>query len=227
MPERAHDIDAGFDLKYPKKDAIKLESHLCICIDLKIALEILATTIIIDARYVENIIAMLQNNSEKVYIIDPNKKIIQAIFLSLVKIAKLVSIRNRKELGITAREIQGFGSMNRIDVPVNITEEKITDKGEIISTCQPIFIPLYDQYMVVIERKVKDQVQIFEAKATLCKSGEIELTNLHIPAKNHNHIKIPIYNNTENVVEIPERTIIGYLTTKIKDQQPDTILDFP
>ncbi|KAG9303138.1 hypothetical protein G9A89_005096 [Geosiphon pyriformis] len=106
MPEHVHDIDAGFDLRYPGTEAIKLELHSHTCIDLKVALEILATTIvqlasrsslakrginirggIIDVRYVENIITMLQNNSEKAYIIEPNKKIAQAIFLPLVRVA--------------------------------------------------------------------------------------------------------------------------------------------
>ncbi|KAG9284515.1 hypothetical protein G9A89_014119 [Geosiphon pyriformis] len=106
MLECTHDTVAGFDLRYPRKNSIKLESHLHICIDLKIALEILATTMvqlasrnslakkeinikggIIDTEYIGNIIVMLQNNSEKAYIINLNKKIAQAIFLLLVKIA--------------------------------------------------------------------------------------------------------------------------------------------
>ncbi|KAG9301762.1 hypothetical protein G9A89_003309 [Geosiphon pyriformis] len=236
IPECAHDIDAGFDLRYPKKDAIKLKPHSHTCIDLKVALEIPTTTIvqlasrsrlvkkginirggIIDMGYVENIIAILQNDSEKAYIIEPNEKIAQAIFLPLVKIAQLVSVRNRKELGITAKEIQGFGSMGRIDIPVNMTKEKIIGQGEIISTDQAILIPPYDQYMLAIERKVKDQAQIFEAETSFCKTEEVELINLHIPAKNHNHIKILIYNNTENVVEILKETTLGYLTTEIED----------
>ncbi|KAG9287592.1 hypothetical protein G9A89_019653 [Geosiphon pyriformis] len=153
MPEHTHDTNAKFDLRYPGKDAIQLESYLCTCIDLKIALEILATTMvqlasksslmkreinirggIIDAGYVRNIIAMLQNNSEKAYIIEPNKKIAQAIFLPLVKVAQLVLVGNREELGITARGIQGFGSTGRIDVLVNMVEKKIIGQGEIIST---------------------------------------------------------------------------------------------
>ncbi|KAG9301110.1 hypothetical protein G9A89_012493 [Geosiphon pyriformis] len=88
------------------KNAIKLELHLCTYIDLKIALKIPATIIvqlvsrsslakkeinikegIIDIGYVGNIIAMLQNDLEKTYIIDPNKKIAQTIFLPLVKVA--------------------------------------------------------------------------------------------------------------------------------------------
>ncbi|KAG9298978.1 hypothetical protein G9A89_020291 [Geosiphon pyriformis] len=240
MPEHMHDTDAGFDLRYSGKDAIKLEPHSCTCIDLKITLEIPATTMsslvkreinirggIIDAGYVRNIIAMLQNDSEKAYIIEPNKKIAQTIFLPLVRIAQLVSMEKREELGITAREIQGFGSMNRIDVLVNMAEEEIVGQGEIISTGQAISIPPYNQYMLAIERKEKDQAQIFETEASLCELGEVGLINLHIPAKDHSHIKIPIYNNTGNAIVIPARTIIEYLSTEIEDQPPNSIPDFP
>ncbi|KAG9298023.1 hypothetical protein G9A89_018851 [Geosiphon pyriformis] len=236
MPEHAHNIDAGFNLRYSGKNAIKLEPHLHTCINLKIALEILATTMvqlasrsslakkrinikggIIDAEYVGNIIAMLQNNSEKAYVIDPNERIAQAIFLPLVKIAQLVSVKNRKKLGITARGIQRFELMGRIDVPVNMVEEKIIGQGEIISTGQTISIPPYSRYILAIERREKEQEQIFEADATLCELGEIGLINLHIPAKSHNHIKISIYNNTRNIVEIPEKTTLEYLIIEIKD----------
>ncbi|KAG9285492.1 hypothetical protein G9A89_021823 [Geosiphon pyriformis] len=163
MPERVNNTDAGFDLRYSGKDAIKLEPHSCTCIDLKIALEILTTTIvqltsrnslmkreinirgrIIDMRYIENIITMLQNDSEKTYIIEPNKKIAQAIFLPLVKVAQLVPMRNKEELGITAKGIQGFGFTGRIDVPVNMVEEEIIGQGKIISTSQTISIPPYN-----------------------------------------------------------------------------------
>ncbi|KAG9302591.1 hypothetical protein G9A89_007295 [Geosiphon pyriformis] len=46
MPEYMHNTDTGFDLKYPEKDTIKLEPHLHTCIDLKVALEIPATTMV-------------------------------------------------------------------------------------------------------------------------------------------------------------------------------------
>ncbi|KAG9298509.1 hypothetical protein G9A89_016506 [Geosiphon pyriformis] len=246
IPEHIHNTNAGFDLRYSEKNPIKLKPHLCTCIDLKMALEILATIMvqlasrsslakkginiregIIDAEYIGNIIAILQNDSKKTYIIDSNEKIAQAIFLPLVKIAQLVSVRNREELGITARGIQKFGSTDRIDVPINMAEKKIINKGEIISAHQPISIPPYDQYILVIKRKVKNQVQIFEAESILCESREIELVNLYIPAKNHSHIKILIYNNMENIIEIPKGIIIGHLTTEIENQLSDTIPDFP
>ncbi|KAG9301559.1 hypothetical protein G9A89_004830 [Geosiphon pyriformis] len=106
MPKYMHDTNTKFDLRYLKKNAIKLKPYLCTCIDLKVALEIPTTTMvqlvsksslankgvnirggIINTGYIGNIIAMLQNNSEKTYIIEPNKKIAQAIFLSLIKVA--------------------------------------------------------------------------------------------------------------------------------------------
>ncbi|KAG9293758.1 hypothetical protein G9A89_019095 [Geosiphon pyriformis] len=222
MPECVHNMDAGFDLRYPGKNAIKLEPHSCTCIDLKIALEIPATIMvqlasrsslvkrginirrgIIDVRYVENIIARLQNNLEKAYVIEPNEKIAQAIFLPL-----------------------RFGSTGRIDVLVNMAEEETVGQEKIISTGQAISIPPYSQYMLAIERKEKEQEQIFEAEATLCESGEIGLINLHIPAKSYSSIKIPIYNNTGNVINIPEGITIGYLTTEIEDQPLNPIPDF-
>ncbi|KAG9284596.1 hypothetical protein G9A89_004638 [Geosiphon pyriformis] len=215
MPECVHNTNVGFDLRYLGKNTIKLELYLHTCINLKIALEISTTTIvqltsrsslakkkinirkeIIDTGYIGNIIAILQNDFEKTYIIEPNEKIPQAIFLSLVKIAQLVSIRNRKKLGITAKKIQGFELMGRIDVPVNM-------------------------------RKVKDQIQIFEAEATLCESEKIRLVNLHISAKHYKHIKIPIYNNIGDIIEILEGTIIEYLSIEVEDQLSSTISDFP
>ncbi|KAG9306526.1 hypothetical protein G9A89_004723 [Geosiphon pyriformis] len=108
-----------------------------------------------------------------------------------------------------------------------MAEEKIVDKEEIISTCQLISILPYDQYMLTIERKVKDQVQIFEAETTICKSGKIGLTNFYILAKSPKHIKIPIYNTTKNVLEIPKGTTIRYLSTEVEEQLPNPISDFP
>ncbi|KAG9290963.1 hypothetical protein G9A89_011113 [Geosiphon pyriformis] len=49
-----------------------------------------------------------------------------------------------EELGITTKEIQDFGLTDRIDVPINMAEEEIVDKEEIISIHQSISIPPYD-----------------------------------------------------------------------------------
>ncbi|KAG9285801.1 hypothetical protein G9A89_013226 [Geosiphon pyriformis] len=108
-----------------------------------------------------------------------------------------------------------------------MVEEKIVGQEEIISTGQAISISPYNQYMLAIEKKEKDQAQIFEAKASLFELGEVGLINLHIPAKDYSHIKISIYNNTGNVIEIPTEIIIEYLTTEMEDQPPNSISDFP
>ncbi|KAG9287510.1 hypothetical protein G9A89_023882 [Geosiphon pyriformis] len=88
--------------------------------------------------------------------------------------AQLVSVRNREELEITAREIQGFKSTDRINIPVNMAKEKIIDKGEIISTHQPISIPLYDQYIVTIEKKTIYR----QEKCYLLQPKQLEQMNL-------------------------------------------------
>ncbi|KAG9303837.1 hypothetical protein G9A89_018734 [Geosiphon pyriformis] len=163
------------------------------------------------------------NSNPKTYIALPDLTKAQELkWFSDNNKAKLISMRNRKELEITARGIQGFGSTSRIDVPVNMAEEEVIDKGEIISTRQLISISPYDQYILT----VKNQAQLFEVEATICESEEIGLTNLYISGKSPKNIKILIYNNTGNIVEIPEGTIIGYLTIEIEDQWPDTIPDF-
>ncbi|KAG9300380.1 hypothetical protein G9A89_010004 [Geosiphon pyriformis] len=133
----------------------------------------------------------------------------------------------KKELGIIAKGIQGFKSMGKINIPVNMTEKKVIDKREIISNCQLISISPYNQYMLAIERGVKNQAQIFEAETTMYKSGKIGLINLYIPAKSLKHIKIFIYNTTEDVLKIPKGTTIGYLSIEVKKQSPNSISDFP
>ncbi|KAG9288454.1 hypothetical protein G9A89_015660 [Geosiphon pyriformis] len=109
--EKAHETDASFDLRYPGQLLIVIALYFLVKIDLKIALEILFSTIvqiafrsslakkkinvkegIINAGYTGNIIVMLQNNLDKLYKIKSHKKITQAIFLLLVKILQLVLI---------------------------------------------------------------------------------------------------------------------------------------
>ncbi|KAG9288238.1 hypothetical protein G9A89_021269 [Geosiphon pyriformis] len=143
MLEHVHNTNIGFDLRYLEKKTIKLEPHSCTCIDLKVALKIPATMI--------------------AYIIEPNKKIAQAIFLFLVKIAQLVL----------------------------------------------------------------DQAQIFKVETTICKLEKIGLTNLYIPPKSPKHIKILIYNITEDVIKIPKGTTIRYLSTEVEKQPPNFIPNFP
>ncbi|KAG9293142.1 hypothetical protein G9A89_010479 [Geosiphon pyriformis] len=72
------------------------------------------------------------------------------------------------------------------------------------------------KYILAIEKRVKNQAKIFEVETINCQSEKIGLINLYIPAKSPKHIKIFIYNTTENVIEIPKSTTIGYLSTEMK-----------
>ncbi|KAG9300544.1 hypothetical protein G9A89_002422 [Geosiphon pyriformis] len=103
--EKAHEIDVGYDFRY-------LNKTLCKKINVKRK--------IIDAGYTGDITVMLQNKTEKPFKIEHAKKIAQAIYLLLINILGLQSVKNRKQLGKSERGTQGFGSTGRFTMPVNI-----------------------------------------------------------------------------------------------------------
>ncbi|KAG9304693.1 hypothetical protein G9A89_000159, partial [Geosiphon pyriformis] len=126
-PEKAHKIDAGYDLKYPGKDTLILQLKSLTKINLKITLEIPLRTIVqivfrlllaskginirgrvIDAGYTRDITIMLQNKTDKPFKIEHAEKIVQAIYLLLINISGLQSVNNREQLGKSERETQGF-----------------------------------------------------------------------------------------------------------------------
>ncbi|KAG9292564.1 hypothetical protein G9A89_006935 [Geosiphon pyriformis] len=93
-PEKAHKIDAGYDLRYPGKDTLVLKPKSLTKINLKIALEIPPGAMvqiasqsslaskginvrggIIDARYTGDITVMLQNETNKPFKIEHAEKI--------------------------------------------------------------------------------------------------------------------------------------------------------
>ncbi|KAG9304994.1 hypothetical protein G9A89_007397 [Geosiphon pyriformis] len=138
-PEKAYEIDAGYDLRYPRKDILVLQPKFLTKINLKIALEISPKAMVqiasrlslaskginvkggvIDVEYTGDIIIMLQNETDKPFKIEHAKKIAQAIYLSLINISGLQSVNNREQLGKSKKKIQGFGSTERFTVPVNI-----------------------------------------------------------------------------------------------------------
>ncbi|KAG9301744.1 hypothetical protein G9A89_003290 [Geosiphon pyriformis] len=107
-PEKAHKIDARYDLKYPGKDTLVLQPKFLTKINLKIALEIPSGAIIqiasrsllankkinvkgnvIDAGYTGDITIILQNETDKPFRIEHTEKIAQAIYLSLINISRL------------------------------------------------------------------------------------------------------------------------------------------
>ncbi|KAG9307268.1 hypothetical protein G9A89_017096 [Geosiphon pyriformis] len=208
--KKAHNTNAGFDLQYSGQSPIIIAPHSLVKIDLKIALEIPVTKKginikggIINAGYTENIIVMLQNNSNRPYKIESQEKIAQTIFLSLVKIPQLTPVTIREELGLTAQGINGFELSGRGNILINFTEEDS------------------DQ----VNRKIQDQALLFKASPKICSLADV--ANLYLLAKVHKHFKIPIHNSTEDVIEIPEGTLIGFISADSQNsEKPQSIPDF-
>ncbi|KAG9285699.1 hypothetical protein G9A89_002266 [Geosiphon pyriformis] len=128
-PEKAHEIDAKYDLRYPGKDTLVFQPKSLTKINLKIALEILPGAMVqiasrsllaskrinikggvIDKEYTGDIAIILQNKTDKPFKIEHAKKIVQAIYLLLINISGLQSVNNREQLGKSERRTQGFGS---------------------------------------------------------------------------------------------------------------------
>ncbi|KAG9300259.1 hypothetical protein G9A89_011332 [Geosiphon pyriformis] len=191
--------------KIVQQSPIIIASHSFVKIDLKIALEISVSTMkginvkgeIIDAGYIENIIMMLQNNLDRLYKIELQEKITQAIFLSLIKISQLTPVTTREELDLTARGINGFGSNRRRNVPVNFTKED--------------------------SNQIQDQALLFEASPKICSLANI--ANLYLPVKAHKHFKIYIHNLTEDVIKISKGTLVSSISVDI--QNPEKLQSIP
>ncbi|KAG9307737.1 hypothetical protein G9A89_023302 [Geosiphon pyriformis] len=118
-PEKAHEINTRYDLRYPGKDTLSLTK-----INLKIALKILSRAMVqiasrsslaskginikegvIDTEYTGDITIMLQNETDKSFRIEHAKKIGQAIYLFLINISGLQSVNNREQLRKSEREM--------------------------------------------------------------------------------------------------------------------------
>ncbi|KAG9291311.1 hypothetical protein G9A89_021813 [Geosiphon pyriformis] len=127
-PEKAHEIDAEYDLRYPGKDTLVLKPKSLTKINLKIALEnppgamvqiafrfsLASKRInirggIIDAKYTGDIKVILQNETDKPFKIKHTEKIAQAIYLPLINISGLQLVNQREQLGKSNRETQEIG----------------------------------------------------------------------------------------------------------------------
>ncbi|KAG9300313.1 hypothetical protein G9A89_011386 [Geosiphon pyriformis] len=128
--EKAHEIDAGYDLRYPDKDTLVLKPKFLTKINLKIALEISPRAMIqiasqsslaskginvkggiIDARYTGDITVILQNETDKPFKIEHAEKIAQVIYLPLINISGLQLVSQRELLEKSERGTNGFGSI--------------------------------------------------------------------------------------------------------------------
>ncbi|KAG9291987.1 hypothetical protein G9A89_017886 [Geosiphon pyriformis] len=117
-PEKAHEINAGYDLQYSGKDTLVLQPNSLTKINLKIALKILPEAMvqiasqlslaskginvrggIIDAEYTEDITIMLQNETNKLFQIEHAEKITQAIYLFFNQHFRFTISQSKRTIG--------------------------------------------------------------------------------------------------------------------------------
>ncbi|KAG9286415.1 hypothetical protein G9A89_014581 [Geosiphon pyriformis] len=182
-PEKAHEIDVGYDLRYPGKDTLVLKPKSLTKINLKIALIILPGAMvqiafwsflaskginvkgrIINAGYTGDITVMLQNETDKPFKIEHAEKIAQAIYLPLINISGLQLVNQREQLGKSDRGTQGFGSTGRFTVPVNIALNIQNKSHQILRLPQPITISPFGEHPEIYTcLKPTTTQQIFES----------------------------------------------------------------
>ncbi|KAG9292453.1 hypothetical protein G9A89_015323 [Geosiphon pyriformis] len=200
-PEKGHEIDTGYDLRYPNKDTLVLQPKFLTKINLKIALKIPSRAMVqiafrsslaskeinikgkvINAGYTGDITIMLQNETDKPFKIEHAEKIAQAIYLLLINISSLQSVKNREQLGKRERETQGFGSTEQFTVPVNIALNTQNESYQILQLSQPITIlPFGKHHEIYTCSKPTTTQQIFESNEQICLKHEISISNVYIP----------------------------------------------
>ncbi|KAG9293300.1 hypothetical protein G9A89_007546 [Geosiphon pyriformis] len=143
-PEKAHEIDTGYDLKYFDKDTL--------------------------------------NKTDKPFRIEHAEKIAQAIYLPLINILGLQSIKNREQLGKSERRTQGFGSIGQFTVSVNIALNTQNKFHQILQLSQPITISSFGEHHEIYTcSKPTTTQQIFESNEQICLKHEISIPNIYIP----------------------------------------------
>ncbi|KAG9293022.1 hypothetical protein G9A89_016384 [Geosiphon pyriformis] len=200
-PKKAHEIDAGYDLRYPGKDTLVFKPKSLTKINLKIALGIPPGAIvqiasrsslaskginvrggIIDAGYTGDITVMLQNETDKPFKIEHAEKIAQAIYLLLINILGLQLVNQREQLGKSDRGTQGFGSTGRFTVPVNIALNTQNESHQILRLPQPITISPFGEHPEIYTcLKSTTTQQIFESNEQVCLKHNILIPNIYIP----------------------------------------------
>ncbi|KAG9298235.1 hypothetical protein G9A89_002723 [Geosiphon pyriformis] len=226
-PEKTHEIDVGYNLRYPGKDTLTFKPKSLTKINLKIALEIppgamVQITLqlslaskrinvrerIIDVGYTKDITIMLQNKTNKPFQIEHAKKIAQTIYLSLINISGLQLVSQREQLRKSKRGTKGFGSTGQFTVP---KEQK---KSELLFTI-PIVL-LNNIEIGVIHNNIFQQ----ELSQTVPNFSEII---------EHSLPKINPNSSSENyhvVIEKLSRINMGQLEPQQQNQFKELIAEF-
>jgi len=126
LPERAHELDAGYDLRTPVRVVVR--AHDSAVIDTGVHVEIPAGCVgflksksglnvnhdlvgegVIDAGYTGSIQVKLYNNGPRIHIFEPGDKIIQLVILPILT----PELEQVAELKDTERGSGGFGSTGK------------------------------------------------------------------------------------------------------------------
>ncbi|KAG9291199.1 hypothetical protein G9A89_004602 [Geosiphon pyriformis] len=245
-PEKAHKIDAGYDLRYSEKNTLILQPKSLTKINLKIALEIPPGMMvqiafqfflaskginirggIIDAEYTGDITVMLQNETDKPFKIKHTKKIAQAIYLPLINISGLQLVNQREQLGKSERGTQGFGLTGRFMIPVNIALNTQNEFYQILRLPQPITIsPFEEHHEIYTCGKLTTTQQIFEANKQIYMKHGISIPNIYIP-KGMKKVRVTFYNPNHYSIILLNNLEIGIIHSKIFQQKLlQTVLNF-
>lgn len=127
MPKKAHEADAGYDLRTPKR--VVLRRGESVCIDTGVHMEIpkgwygklesksglnakhsiVSLGGVIDSSYTGSIVAKLYNFGSEDYVFEAGDKVIQIVFMPCGNFS-LIQVDNLEE---TERGNSGFGSTGR------------------------------------------------------------------------------------------------------------------
>jgi deoxyuridine 5'-triphosphate nucleotidohydrolase len=147
LPEKAHSTDAGYDVFYTGEKEEVIPAHKVLLVDIYIAIEIPVGVMcqvmsrsslakqginvkggVIDSGYTGNISVIIQNDSEEDFLLKPQQKIAQLVFLQLASIDSLQPVETRKELGQTSRGTDGFGSTDLTEAQTYFLEQEREEK---------------------------------------------------------------------------------------------------
>ncbi|KAG9299460.1 hypothetical protein G9A89_009413 [Geosiphon pyriformis] len=203
-PEKAHEIDAGYDLRYSGKDTFVLKPKSLTKINLKIALKILPGAMIEHAE-----------------------KIAQAIYLLLINISGLQLVNQREQLGKSDRGTQGFGSTGQFTVPVNIALNTQNESHQILRLSQPITILTFEEHPEIYTcPKPTTTQQIFESNEQVCLEHNILIPNIYIPKRTKN-VQVTFYNPNNYPIILLNNLEIRVIYSNIFQQElSQTVPDF-
>ncbi|KAG9302867.1 hypothetical protein G9A89_022283 [Geosiphon pyriformis] len=245
-PEKAHEINVRYNLRYPGKDTLVLQPKSLTKINLKITLEILPRAMIqiafrsllaskeinirggvIDAEYTEDITIMLQNETDKLFRIEHAEKIVQVIYLLLINISGLQSVNNREQLGKSERGMQSFGLIRWFTVPVNIALNTQNESHQILQLLQStIILSFGEHYEIYTCSKPTNTQQIFESNKQICLKHEILIPNVYIP-KRIKKFQVIFYNPNNYPIVLLNKLEIGIIYSNIfQDKNPQIVSNF-